>query len=310
MPPLVNAEPAWPSRPITIIVPYAAGSLPDAFLRSVGNELGARLNATVIVDNVNGAGGVLGTDRVAHAKPDGYTFVLGVESTMLIAQMVRPATVKYDGAKDFTPIALMASSPLVLVAQPQFPAASLSELLSLLRAQPRRFSYGTSGVGTSLHLAGEMFNQQAHSEIVHVPYSVSTQIMTDVAGNQLDLAMVPLGSALSFIKAGKAKALGVTSATRANLLPDVPAMSEQPALKQMDVTVWFGLFAPAGIDKAIAASMQAQIAAIMGTDAMRRRTADFGMQPSVLDQPEFMRFLVDERAKFRALVSERNIRAD
>ena len=304
------AQAGWPSRPITIIVPYAAGSLPDVFTRAVANELGTRLNNTVIVDNVNGAGGVLGTERVARARPDGYTFVLGVESTMLIAQMVRPATVRYDGLKDFTPVALMASSPLVLVAKPEFAASTLNDLLALLRTQPRSFSYGTSGVGTSLHLAGEMFNQQARAEIAHVPYSVSTQIMTDVAGNQLDLAMVPLGSALPFIRSGKVKALGVTAPARSTLLPDVPAMNELPALGTMNFTVWFGLFAPAGLDKGTATSIHAHLAAIFGMESIRQRIADFGMQPTVLDQAAFTRFLAGEKAKFKSLISERNIRAE
>lgn len=310
LPPAASAQAGWPSRPITIIVPYAAGSLPDVFARAVANELGTRLNSTVIVDNVNGAGGVLGTERVARAKPDGYTFVLGVESTMLIAQMVRPATVRYDGLKDFTPVALMASSPLVLVAKPEFPAHTLSDLLALLRVQPRSFSYGTSGVGTSLHLAGEMFNQQARAEIAHVPYSVSTQIMTDVAGNQLDLAMVPLGSALPFIRSAKVKALGVTAPARSNLLPDVSAMNELPALGNMNFTVWFGLFAPAGVDKSIGTSVHAHLAAIFGMESIRQRIADFGMQPTVLDQAAFTRFLAAERAKFKSLISERSIRAE
>lgn len=306
-----HAQTQWPSaRPITIVVPYAAGSLPDAFLRPIANELGVRLKVPVVVDNVNGAGGVLGTERVATARPDGYTFVLGVESTVLIAPMIRPSVVRYDGLKDLTPISLMGSSPLVLVARSELGIRNLGELLAHVRTRPTSLSYGTSGMGTSLHLAGEMFNQLAKSNIKHIPYTVSTQIMTDVVGNQLDLAMVPVGSALQFIKAGKVKALGVTSATRTPLLPDVPAMAEVPELKGMNMTVWFGLFAPAGVEKSVVETLNGHIACILATDSMRQRVLDLGTQPTVLDPSAFARFLVQERDKFRALIAQRQIRVE
>ncbi|RYY77587.1 MAG: hypothetical protein EOO24_44830 [Comamonadaceae bacterium] len=202
------AQPAWPSKPITVIVPYAAGTSPDVVVRNIGPELGRRLGQQVLVENITGAGGAIGTERAVRSAADGHTLVLGVESTVLIASMVSPSTVKYDGQKDLVPVTLMASAPLVLVGKPALAANTLPELMQMLRANPDKFSYGTSGVGTSLHLAGEIFNQVAGTKLTHVPYRVSSQLVTELAGNQIDLAVLPVGTVAQQIRAGKIKGFG------------------------------------------------------------------------------------------------------
>jgi tripartite-type tricarboxylate transporter receptor subunit TctC len=305
-----SAQAAWPSKPITVIVPYAAGTSPDVVVRNIGPELGRRLGQQVLVENITGAGGAIGTDRAVRSPADGHTLVLGVESTVLIASMVSPSTVKYDGQKDLTPVTLMASAPLVLVGKPSLPANNLQELMQLLRAGPDKYSYGTSGVGTSLHLAGEIFNQEAGTRLTHVPYRVSSQLVTDLAGNQIDLAMLPVGTVAQQIKAGKVKGFAVTSGKRSPALPEVAAIGEIPALKDVDVTVWFGLLAPAAVDAAIVARLHKEVAEILKDPAMQAKFGDLGMQVIGAGPQQFSAFMQGEQKKFAKIVKDRNIRAD
>jgi tripartite-type tricarboxylate transporter receptor subunit TctC len=304
------AQTAWPSKPITIVVPYAAGTSPDVVVRTIGPEISRRLGQSILVDNTTGAGGAIGTDRVVRSPADGYTFVLGVESTVLIAQMVSPSTVKYDGMKDLVPVTLMASAPLILVGKPSLPANTLEELLKLVRAEPNKYSYGTSGVGTSLHLAGEIFNQVANTRITHVPYRVSSQLVTELAGNQIDLGMLPIGTVAQHIRAGKIKAFGVTSAKRSPALPEAQAMGEIPALKDVDVTVWFGLLAPAGTDAAIVNRLHKETAEVLADPAIKAKFADLGMQVIGAGPQPFAAFMQGEQRKFARIVKDRNIRAE
>jgi tripartite-type tricarboxylate transporter receptor subunit TctC len=305
-----SAQAAWPTKPITIVVPYAAGTSPDVVVRTIGPEIARRLGQSILVDNTTGAGGAIGTDRVVRSPADGYTFVLGVESTVLIAQMVSPGTVKYDGMKDLVPVTLMASAPLILVGKPSLPANTLPELLAMLRANPDKFSYGTSGVGTSLHLAGEIFNQVANTHITHVPYRVSSQLVTELAGNQIDLGMLPIGTVAQHVRAGKIKAFGVTSPKRSPALPEVAAMGEIPALKDVDVTVWFGLLAPAGTDAAVVNRMHKETAEVLADPAIKAKFADLGMQVIGAGPQPFATFMQGEQRKFARIVKDRNIRAE
>lgn len=304
---LATAPEVWPARPLTLVVPYAAGSNPDVLGRFLRAELGRRLKANVVVENVSGAGGAIGTARVAAAKADGYTFVLGVESTILLAPLVRPGTTRYDGLKDLSPVVRVGTAPLVLVGKPELPARNLAELLALMRARPDGLSYGTSGIGTSLHLAGELFMQAAGVNMQHVPYAVSTQIMTDLQGNQLDLAMLPAGSVLQQLRAGKLKAYAVTTAGRSPLLPEVPAAAEQPGIQPLDVSVWFGVFAPAGVPAPVMAQMQQALLTTLSTDEARRRLQELGIEAAPAPADAFARFLVSNRDQFARLIADKKI---
>lgn len=304
--PATPAE-AWPSRPVTLVVPYAAGSNPDVLGRYLATELAQRLKGNFIVDNVSGAGGAIGTARAAAAKPDGYTFVLGVESTILLAPLVRPTTTRYDGLKDLSPVVRVGTAPLVLVGKPELPARNLAELLALIRAKPDGFSYGTSGIGTSLHLAGELFMQSAGVSMQHIPYAVSTQIMTDLQGNQLDLAVLPAGSVLQHLRAGKLKAYAVTTASRSPLLPDVPTAAEQAGVKPLDVSVWFGVFAPAGAPAPVMAQMQQALMAALTTEEARKRLQELGIEAAPAPADAFARFLVTNRDQFARLITAKKI---
>ena len=222
-----EAQPAWPAaKPITIIVPFSAGGSVDASARLVGQKLGERLKQSVVVENVGGVGGVLGVAKAVQAAPDGYTLVLGADSPIAIARLVTPASVKYDAQKDLMPIGLVTTAPMVIVARPGLAASNLAEVLDLARAQPGKLSYGTSGIGTVLQLAMEIIKEQAKVDIVHVPYRGGAQIVSDVIGNQLDLAVLVSISAVSQVQSKRLKAIAVTSDKRVASLPDVAAVAE------------------------------------------------------------------------------------
>ena len=294
----------WPAKPLTLIVPYAAGGNVDAVARWVAPELGKRLGQTIIIDHIAGAGGVIGTERAARGAPDGHTLLLSVESTIVIAKLVSPSIVKYDGLTDFAPVTLLSSAPLVLVGKPALPAANLEELLKLARAQPGKLNFATSGVGTSLHVAGEMLNQRANVSITHVPYKVGAQIVNDLMGNQIDLAMLPIPLTAEQIRAGKVKPFGVTARERSAALPDVPTIDG------VDVTVWFGIFAPAKTDGAIVSRLNTELAEILKDADIRQKFANFGMRTLALGPAEFTKFLRAEHDKFAAIVKAGNIRAE
>ncbi len=301
---------AYPSRPITLMVPYAAGGNVDAVARWVAPELSKRLGQSVVIDNVAGAGGAIGTERAARASADGHTLLLSVESAMVIAKLVSPSVVKYDGLKDFAPVTLLSSSPLVLVGRPGLPANNLDELLKLMRKEPGKLNYATSGIGTSLHVAGEMFNQLGKVQMVHVPYKIGSQIVTDLMGNQIDLAMLPIPLTSEQVKAGRIKAFGVTEVARSPGLPDVPSMAEHPQLKGLEVTVWFGLFAPAKTDPAVVARLAKESAEMLKDEALRQKLAAIGMRPLGLPPEAFAKFLDAEQRKFGDIVRVGNIRAE
>lgn len=304
------AQGSYPSKPVTLIVPYAAGGNVDAVARWVAPELAKRLGQQVVIENVAGAGGIIGTDRAARAPADGHTLLLSVESTIVIAKMVSPSTVKYDGLKDFAPVTLLSNAPLVLVGRPSLPANTLDELLQLLQREPGKLNYATSGIGTSLHVAGEMFNQIGGVQMTHVPYKVGAQIVTDLMGNQVDLAMLPIPLTSQQVKAGRVKAFGVTEGTRSAALPEVPSMAEHPKLKGVDVTVWFGIFAPAKTDPAIVVRLHRETAEVLKDEGLRQKFASIGMRTLGLGPEAFGSFLEGEQRKFGEIVRLRNIRAE
>jgi tripartite-type tricarboxylate transporter receptor subunit TctC len=300
----------YPSRPITVIVPYAAGGSVDAVARIMAPRLGERLGQSVLIENVAGAGGIVGTQRAARAAPDGYTLLFSVESTMAIAKLVQPSTVQYDSQKDFSPISLIGTSPLVLAGKKTLPADTTDELIKLLRANPGKFNYATSGTGTSLHVAGEMINIEGKVSMVHVPYRVGAQMVTDLVGNQIDLAMLPLVMALPNFRSGNIKAFGTTEPSRSPVAPDLPSLTEHPDLKNVNVTVWFGLFAPAKTDAAIVTRLHQAVADALQVADVRAKLAETGLRLVGNSPSEFAEFLAKEIEKFTAIVKAANIKAE
>jgi len=305
-----NAAQGYPSRPITLIVPYASGGSVDAVARVVSDRLGAKLGGNVVIENVAGAGGIIGTTRAARADADGYTLLFSVESTMVIAKLVSPSLVQYDTAKDFQPISMVGSSPLILLGRKDFPANNTAELMKLLKAAPGKYNYATSGVGTSLHVAGEMINTEGKVNMVHVPYKTGSQVPTDLMGNQIDLAVLPLVMALPNVRSGNIKAFGVTEPERTPIAPEIPSLAETPELKNVSVTVWFGMFAPAKTNPAIVDKLHQALAAVVKEPAVAEKLNSFGLRVVGNSPKEFSDFLAAETVKFTATVKAANIKAE
>jgi tripartite-type tricarboxylate transporter receptor subunit TctC len=300
----------WPSRPITMIVPYSAGGNVDVMARWVAPELAKRLGQPVVIDNVVGAGGVIGTEKATRAKPDGYTLLLSVESSVVIARMVTPLTVKYNGLKDLEPVTLLGSQPLVLVGKPELAARTADELFADIKGSPGKYSYATSGVGTSLHLGGELLKQQGGVSMVHVPYKVGPQIVTDLAGNQIDLAVLPLSMVMQQAQAGKIKAYGLMAENASAVMPGVPPLARVPAWKGANVSVWQGIFAPAGTEKAIISRLNQELAEVLRSPDMQKKFDEAGVTMLGWGPKEFGAFLKTEDAKFSGIVTRGQIRAD
>lgn len=301
---------AYPSRPIIVIVPYAPGGSVDAVARIVAMRMTEKIGQNVVIENVAGAGGVVGTQKASQAAPNGYTLLFSVESTMAIAKFVSPSIVQYDSQKDFQPITLIGTSPLVLVGKKSLAADTTDDLLKLMRANPGKLNYATSGIGTSLHVAGEMINIEGKVKMVHVPYRVGAQMVTDLMGNQIDLAMLPLVMALPNYRNGNIKAFGTTEPTRSPVAPDIPSLTEHPDLKGVNVTVWFGLFAPAKTDMAIVNRLHQAIAAALQEPDVRTKLSETGLRIVGNTPAEFTTFLAAEVEKFGTIVKAANIKAE
>jgi tripartite-type tricarboxylate transporter receptor subunit TctC len=302
---------SYPSRPVTLIVPYAAGGGVDAVARVIAESLSERLGQRFVIENVTGAGGVIGTQRAARAQPDGYTLLFAVENTMAVAKLVQPTVVQYDSQKDFQPISLIGTAPLVLAGKKDLPANNIEELMTLLKANPGKYSFASSGVGTSLHVLGEMINVEGEVKMVHVPYRAAPQIVTDLISNQIDLAILPLNLALPSYRNGSVKIFGTSERTRSPLAPDLPSLAEHPDLKGVNMTVWYGLFAPANIDSAIVARISEILAAVLRDASMRAKLADVHMINAVGSTPaELVAFLGQEIETYSAIVKAANIKAE
>lgn len=304
-----QAQSAWPAaKPITIIVPFSAGGSVDVSARLVAQRLGERLKQSVVVENVAGAGGTIGVARAASALPDGYTLVMGADSPVAIARLINPAAVRYDALRDLAPVGLVNTAPMVLVARPGLQANTLGDVIGLAKAQPGQLSYATSGVGTVLHLAMELIKDQAKVFITHVPYRGGAQIVTDVVGNQVDLAILVSVTATPNVLSKKMKAIAVTGGKRLATLPEVPTVAETPGFKGFDVVAWTGLFAPARTPPAIVERLNHELNAVLQSDEMRARMQEQGAVGGSGSAAEFARFVQREQDRYAVIVKKANIR--
>lgn len=301
---------SYPSKPITLIVPFAAGGGVDATARLVNTRLGEVLKQSVVIDNVAGAAGTIGTQKAARSPADGYTLLFAVASPLNVAPLVAPAAVRYDTFKDFAPIATIGVSPFVLIGKSSLPATNMAELIQLAKKEPGKLNFGTDGVGTSLHVTAELIKQRAAMDIVHVPYKSGPQVLTDVAGGQLDLAVLPLSLAQPFIKDGKVKAFGVTSKQRAAIAPNVPALAETAALKDFEVDSWLGILAPAGVPAPVAQQLMQAVETTMKDPEVVRRLGEIAVRPVVMTGPAFADYLAKERRTVQDVVTKANIKAE
>lgn len=300
----------YPAKPISLIVPFAAGGGVDATARLLTPKLGELLKQPVVIENVAGAAGTIGTVKVARAQPDGYTLLFAVASPLNVAPLVSPSAVRYDTFKDFVPVATVGTSPFVLIGKTQLPATNTAELIKLARQQPGKLNFGTDGVGTSLHITAEMFKQRAGIDIVHVPYKSGPQVLTDVAGGQVDLAVLPLTLAQPFIREGKVKAFGVTSPARSPSAPNIPTLGETAELKGFEMDSWLGVLAPAGTPQPVIAAWVAALDTVTKDPEIARKLGDVAVKPQLISGPAFGEYLAKERKAIGAVVQTAGIKAE
>jgi tripartite-type tricarboxylate transporter receptor subunit TctC len=301
---LLAAAPAlaqnWPTKPITLVVGYPAGGSTDMTARLLGTELEKRLGQSVVVENVGGAGGTIGAQKVANAAADGYTLLLGSSNELAIAKQVKPSTVKYDTAS-FTPIGMVASQPLVLVASNATGVKNAQDFVKLVKANPGKFSYGSSGVGTALHLAGEMVKEQGGLFMTHIPYRGVAPLTNDLIGSSLEFGVFVLSSGLPHIKSGKVVALGTTAARRSAATPDLPALAELPQFKNVDIESWFALVGPARLAQPVADKLKKALAETLQSPDFQQKMAAAG---STVAAPgvNLARYWDEEVAKYAKIV--------
>jgi len=294
-----RAAAAWPEKPVTIIVPAAPGGGADASARILAEKMAPVLGQPVVADNRSGAGGIVGSQMLARAAPDGYTLIMG---------NIGPNAINYSMYKklpykpsDFTPITLVLSNALVLVVNAGSPYKTAGDLVAALKKEPSRHSFGSSGIGQSPHLAAEMFKQRVGAEAIHIPYKGAGPSVVDLLGGQFTFMIGTLPGSMSNIQAGKLRALAVTSAQRVAELPDIPTMGEA-GIKDMVVVGWFGLFAPAGTPPDVIRKIYEVSAAILIDPEVVARFKLLGGAPGKYTPPEFAEFVNAERERWRQVV--------
>ena len=298
----------YPTKPIKIVVPFPPGGATDILARAIGAELQKAFGQTVLIENKAGAGGNPGADMVAKSPPDGYTLVMATVGTHGI-NMSLYSKMPYDAVKDFEPITLVAGVPNLLVVHPSVAAKNVAELTALAKAQPGKLNVASSGNGTSIHMAAELYKVMAGVDILHVPYKGSSFAVTDLLGGQVQLMFDNMPSALPHVKAGKLRALAVTSPKRSSALPDIPTMDEE-GLKGFDATSWFGLLAPAGTPKDIIAKLNAAAVKALATPEMRERLASQGAEAVGNTPEQFGAFIKAEIEKWAKIVKASGARVD
>ncbi len=302
-----SQAPSYPDKPIRIVVPFAVGGIADTFGREIGRKLTESWGQPVLIDNRTGAGGDIGADIVAKAPPDGYTLVIGNIGTHAVNVSLLP-TMPFDPIKDFTPIVHLLDAEGLLVVNPSIKAATVPDLIALARSQPGKLSYGSGGIGTTSHLAGELFKSMTKVDIVHVPYKGNVPAITDLLGGQTSMAFATMPTVLPHVRAGKLRALAVLGTVRSPALPDVPTIAE--SVPGFEVSNWIGLFGPAGLPPAIVARLNAEVQKIMRSPEIRKRLENEGAKFVPMTPGQFAAFQKAELAKWAKTIKEANIKID
>ncbi len=309
------AQSAWPAKPVRIVVPFPAAGTTDILARALAPEFSRVFGQSFIVDNRPGAGGNTGAAEVAKAAPDGYTFLMGTVGTHAINPSMY-AKMPYDHIKDFAPVTLVAGVPNVLVVNPAFAQAngihSVADLVRVAKAKPGKLNMASSGNGTSIHLAGELFKSLTGTFMVHLPYRGSGPALIDLMGGNVDLMFDNLPSSMPHLKAGKLKALAVTSSQRSTALPELPTVAEAggAALDGYEASSWFGLLAPAGTPADIVLRVQQETAKALALPSMKERLQSQGAIPSGMSPQEYVRFIDAETKKWARVVKASGAKVD
>ncbi|MGJ7508394.1 Bug family tripartite tricarboxylate transporter substrate binding protein [Variovorax sp. GT1P44] len=298
------AAQTWPSKPITLVVPFPPGGSSDALARAITTPLSQSLGQPVIVESKPGAGATVGADYVSKARPDGYTLLMGAVHHTIATSVYKK--LPYDFEKSFAPITTVAMVPNVLVVGAKSPATDVKSLVALAKASPGKLSYGSNGNGTVQHLIGTQFSSIAGVELLHVPYKGSAPLTTDLLGGQVDMSFDTLTPLVQHIKGGKLRALAVTTARRSSTLPDVPTLAEA-GIKDFNQGTWFGILAPAATPKEVIAKLNAEMVKIIQSPEFRKRMEEIGAEP-VGDTPLRMATQIkDDTTKYGKLVKEAKV---
>jgi tripartite-type tricarboxylate transporter receptor subunit TctC len=303
-----QAQAAFPSKALTIIVPFSAGGTTDILARVVGQYMAKDLGQPVIIDNRAGAGGNIGAQMVARAAPDGYTLLMGTVGTHAINQSLYKK-MAFDPIKDFAPLTRVALVPNLLVANPSQPYKNVKELIAYAKANPGKVTFASSGSGTSIHLSGEMFSQMAGVDMQHIPYKGSAPALTDLLGGQTAIMFDNMPSVIGHVKAGKLRPLAVTTPQRSPALPDVPTVAEA-GVPGYSATSWFGLLAPANTPAPVIAKLNASILKALADPEVKKKMAEQGAEPHGEKPEQFAEFIRSETAKWGQTVKKSGATAD
>jgi tripartite-type tricarboxylate transporter receptor subunit TctC len=295
---------AWPTKPISLIVPFPAGGTTDVLARALADKLSQSLGQTVIVESNPGAGDTLGAVYVAKSRPDGYTLLVGAVHHTIASSVYKK--LPYDFQKDLAPITEIALVPNVLVVNAATPAKNVAELIAMLKAQPGKYNYGSNGNGTAQHLIGTQFENLTGTDIAHIPYKGSGPLATDLLGGQITMSFDTVTPVLQHVRSGKLRALAVTTARRSSALPDVPTLDEA-GLKGFDIGTWFGVLAPAATPKDIVARLNTEMVKVIRSPEFRKRMEEIGAEPIGNTSEQMAQQIKVETEKFARLVKEAKV---
>ncbi|WP_298211126.1 tripartite tricarboxylate transporter substrate binding protein [Acidovorax sp.] len=302
-----HAQQAWPAKPVTIVVPFAAGGTTDVLARSLGEKLSTALGQPVIVENRGGAGATIGADYVAKAPADGYTLLMGAVHHTIATSVYKK--LGYDFQKSFAPITTVALVPNVLTVSAANPAKNVKELVALVKAAPDKYSYGSNGAGTAQHLIGTQFSTAIGAPVLHVPYKGSGPLTTDLLGGQVSMSFDTITPVLPHIKAGKLRALAVTTAKRSSSLPDVPTLQES-GFAGFDIGTWFGVLAPARTPPEVVERLNAEMVKVIQSPDFKKRMHDIGAEPIGNTPAQMAEQIASDTARFAKLVVDNKISTD
>jgi len=297
-------------KPVTVIVPFAPGGAIDGVARQLAAPVAQLLGQAWVVDNVTGAFGTIGTQKAAHAAADGQTLLFAVSSPLNVAPVLTPSAVRYDSFRDFLPLTAVGQMPFAVVGRQGLPADTLEGLIRWARAHPGVLNFGTDGRGSLLHITGELIRLRTGLDWVHVPYKAAPQAVTDVLGGQLDLAILPVALVQQHVQEGRMKALAVSAAQRLGVLPQVPTLSELPAMKGVALSSWLGLLAPAGLRQSEVDRLNQAVGKVAGGEAFRQMLQARGIVPQLIQGAEFERLMRSERALIADVVRQSGMSAE
>jgi len=306
--PALRAQPAaWPTKPVRLVVGYSAGGATDVIARLVAVKLGEQLGQSVVVDNRAGANSNVGAELVAKSPPDGYTLYVYTIANTINASLYDK--LGYDPQKDFEPVGLIARIPNILVVNPKLPVKTLADYMRLARSAPEGVTFASSGSGSSIHLSGEMFKMQAKLNMLHVPYRGSAPAVTDLLGGQVQSMFDNTPSSLPHVKAGRLRAIAITSAQRSPLLPDVPTVAES-GFPGFDVQSWFALAAPAGTPQPVVERLNAALGKVLAMPDVRQRLQDLAATPEPGTPDQLRKLIASETRRWRDVVKQSGAKAE